>query len=175
MACKLGGVQDESVVPMRGQLVVVANRSGGMFSRPGMEELDKSIGECCYIIERPSGGGTALGGSWHHSWSTEPDLALSDRIMRRSIELCPQLVPPGAGVEALKVIRHQVGLRPYRKGGPRVEREEIADGDDTGLRVVHNYGSGGCGFQGSYGMAARVVELVCESLGKAEEHRFGKG
>ena len=46
---------DESVVPMRGQLVIVANRSGGMFSRPRMEGLDESIGESCYIIERPSG------------------------------------------------------------------------------------------------------------------------
>ena len=83
--------------------------------------------------------------------------------MRRSIELCPQLVPPGAGIEALQVIRHQVGLRPYRRGGPRIEKELTVD-EVGALKVVHSYGAGGTGFQGSYGMADRVVELVGESL-----------
>jgi hypothetical protein len=41
-------------------------------------------------------------------------------------------VPPGAGIVALRVIRHQVVLWPYRKECPRVERKVIADGEMGG-------------------------------------------
>jgi len=55
LASILGGVDDDKVVPMRGQLVVVANESKGMWFLSGADDLDKSIGECCYIIDRPAG------------------------------------------------------------------------------------------------------------------------
>lgn len=60
--------------------------------------------------------------------------------MKRALEICPQLVKPGQGVEGLSVIRHGVGLRPSRKAGPRIEGEVI-----DGVNVVHNYGAGGYG------------------------------
>jgi D-amino-acid oxidase len=59
----------------------------------------------------------------------------------------------------LDIIRHGVGLRPARNGGVRIEREVIG-----GLEVVHNYGHAGWGYQGSYGCAERVVELVREAV-----------
>jgi len=90
---------------------------------------------------------------------------LAERIMRRSIKICPQLVPEGSGIEALRVIRHQVGLRPVRIGGPRVESELLPDAHGGELRVVHCYGAGGFGFQSSYGMANKAVALVEEALG----------
>jgi D-amino-acid oxidase len=40
----------------------------------------------------------------------------------------------------------------------RVERERL----DEGVEIVHNYGHAGWGYQGSYGCAERVVELVNE-------------
>lgn len=55
LASKLGGVMDESVVPRRGQLIVVENESGGMFSLSGDALMQEGIGERCYIIDRPSG------------------------------------------------------------------------------------------------------------------------
>jgi D-amino-acid oxidase len=64
-------------------------------------------------------------------------------------------------VEALYIIRHGVGLRPVREGGVRIEKEVI-----DGTWVVHNYGHAGWGYQGSYGCAERVVELVDEVLAK---------
>lgn len=109
------------------------------------------------------GGGTAIGGSSHLTWSKEPDLELSARMMKRAIEICPQLVPPGAGTEALQVVRHQVGFRPFRMGGPRVEKETLHDALGE-LRIVHCYGAGGFGFQASYGMADSVTKLVHHSL-----------
>lgn len=56
LAARLGGVEDEAMVPMRGQLVVVENESvGGMFSVSGDDNMHEEVGECCYIINRPSG------------------------------------------------------------------------------------------------------------------------
>ena len=53
-----------------------------------------------------------------------------------------------------------VGLRPLRNGGVRIEKERI----EGGQWVVHNYGHGGWGYQGSYGCSEGVVELVEEVL-----------
>ena len=79
--------------------------------------------------------------------------------MKRAVALCPSLVPEGAGIEALDVVRHGVGLRPMRKDGIRVEKEVIGD-----LPVVHNYGHAGYGYQTSYGCSEAVVKLVDEAL-----------
>jgi D-amino-acid oxidase len=64
----------------------------------------------------------------------EVDLNLASRIAARCVALAPELTG-GKGVEALDIIRHNVGLRPSRQGGPRLEVERMG----TGL-VVHNYG-----------------------------------
>jgi D-amino-acid oxidase len=47
--------------------------------------------------------------------------------MTRAVKVCPELTG-GKGVEGLSIIRHGVGLRPYRTGGVRVEKEKI-DGE----------------------------------------------
>jgi D-amino-acid oxidase len=64
-------------------------------------------------------------------------------------------VLPNQGIEGLSVIRHGVGLRPLREDGVRIEKEKIA-----GTWVVHNYGHGGWGYQGSYGCSEGAKELV---------------
>ena len=73
--------------------------------------------------------------------------------------MCPQLTG-GRGVERLDIIRHGVGLRPVRRQGVRIEKEEIEN-----VTVVHNYGAGGAGYQSSYGCAQAAVDLVEEVLG----------
>ena len=78
--------------------------------------------------------------------------------MKRAVEVAPAMTG-GKGFEHLDVIRHNVGFRPSREGGPRVERETIG-----GVRVVHNYGHGGYGYQMSYACAASAAQLVEESL-----------
>jgi glycine/D-amino acid oxidase-like deaminating enzyme len=165
-AAHLGGVNDQKLRPVLGQMVIVANEVEGTYAVTGNDEtMDASIGECCYMIPRPAGGGTALGGCRHDgSLSTEPDMELAKRIMERAIKVAPSLVPEGAGIEALRVVRHQVGWRPVREGGPRVEKDEIIDQELGPLKLVHAYGLSGYGFQTSYGVASHVVELVRSSL-----------
>lgn len=79
--------------------------------------------------------------------------------MKRAIALTPSLVKPGQGIEGLDIIRHGVGLRPLREGGTRIEKDEV-----NGVKVVHNYGHGGFGYQASFGCSVETVALVREAL-----------
>ena len=154
---KLGGVEDKTLTPARGQIVLVRNESSGMVDISGTDDGD---GEACYIMTRAAGGGTVLGGSYQKGkWESQPDPSLALRIMKRAIDVDPGLVKNGKGVEGLDVIRHGVGLRPVREGGVRIEKEKI-----DGTWVVHNYGHGGAGYQSSYGCAIEAVKLVEEAL-----------
>ena len=176
-ASKLGGVEDKNVYPTRGQTIHVRNECSKIYARgifPRGEETR-------YVIPRPCGGCTILGGSrqpnnWYHVLSkyelicrsSHVDLDLANRIAQRCIELAPELTG-GKGIEALDIISHNVGLRPTRVGGARLEIEEM---DRVGL-VLHNYGrtsknkcskltagAGGAGYQSSWGMAMKGLELV---------------
>ncbi|KAL8297827.1 hypothetical protein RB597_007143 [Gaeumannomyces tritici] len=159
LACRLGGVMDAKVCPARGQVVVVRNSLPVMIGvQCGRGPADRPD-ELIYSMERAAGGGTVLGGSYEKgNWDPNPDPNLALRIMTRVVELYPEIAG-GKGVAGLDVIRHGVGLRPYREGGVRVETE-VLDGMDC--PVIHNYGHAGWGYQGSYGCAERVVELADE-------------
>jgi D-amino-acid oxidase len=156
LASKLGGVMDKDVVPARGQIVVVRNDPGVMLTISGTDDGDDEV---CYIMKRAAGGGTILGGTYQKgSWESQPDPNQALRIMKRAVELCPELTG-GKGIEALSVIRHGVGLRPLRTSGVRIEKEKIGQ-----TWVVHNYGHGGWGYQGSYGCSEGAVTLVDDVL-----------
>ncbi|PHH89480.1 hypothetical protein CDD83_5975 [Cordyceps sp. RAO-2017] len=150
---KLGGVDDGGMLPIRGQTVLVRNECQPMVTTSGTED---GTAETFYLMQRAGGGGTILGGTYDlNNWGSDPDPNIALRIMKRAVDLCPELTG-GRGVEALSVVRHGVGLRPFRKGGVRLEAEPEPDGS----WIVHNYGHAGWGYQGSYGCAERVVELV---------------
>lgn len=156
LACRLGGVMDSAVHPIRGQVVVVRNVAPAMLTT---SSTDDGPDELLYIMTRAVGGGTILGGTYQKgNWDPNPDPNIAVRIMKRAVEAQPQLTG-GKGIEALSVVRHGVGLRPGRTGGVRIEKEVI-----DGVPVVHNYGHAGWGYQGSYGCADGVVELVDEVL-----------
>ncbi|OAA80141.1 D-amino-acid oxidase [Akanthomyces lecanii RCEF 1005] len=159
---RLGGVRDTAMAPARGQLVLVRN------DRPSMlvtSSTDDDSGEVLYVMHRAAGGGTIIGGTYDiGNWESQPCPNIAARIMARAVRLDPELAG-GKGVTGLDVVRHAVGLRPYRKGGVRIERETLRDEAEDGgssVEVVHNYGHAGWGYQGSFGCAERVVELVNE-------------
>lgn len=149
-------MEDKTVIPARGQILVVRNDPGLMSAISGCDDGDD---ECTYIMMRAAGGGTVLGGCYQKgSWESQPDPNLAVRIMKRCVELCPALTN-GKGIEHLSIIRQGVGLRPLREAGARIEKEKIG-----GVWVVHNYGHGGTGYQSSYGCAESTVELVREAF-----------
>jgi hypothetical protein len=66
-----------------------------------------------------------------------------------------------ACLPALNDIQHgkvQVGLRPYRDDGVRLESEKTNDG----MTIIHCYGHSGSGVTLSWGCAKDVVQLVRE-------------
>ncbi|TIA87563.1 hypothetical protein E3P81_03899 [Wallemia ichthyophaga] len=161
-ARKLDGCNDPQVMPIRGQTVVV--------DAPNVKEcvmaLDSSYSsESAYIIPRPNGQ-AILGGCFQvGNWDTEVDIDMGQRILERCFELNKNLSPTGK-FEDIKVVRHNVGLRPAREGGARLEFELLEDpqGFDEGHPVVHAYGIGPAGYQCSWGMARDVFNLVDEHL-----------
>jgi D-amino-acid oxidase len=158
---RLGGVEDQSMFPSRGQTVLVRNDPGYIVGSTG---TDDGPDESVYIMNRAGGGGCILGGcSLRHNWESQPDPNMAVRIMKRAVDICPKLVPEGKGIEGLSIVRHNVGLRPMRANGIRIETEAITNGSKT-VPVVHNYGHGGAGYQTSYGCAKRAVRLVEEAL-----------
>ncbi|KAK3691258.1 D-amino acid oxidase [Vermiconidia calcicola] len=153
----LGGVEDAALYPGRGQIVLVRNEAPHMYSTSG---TDDGSDEAMYIMHRAAGGGCILGGCMQAgNWESQPDPSLATRIMKRCVDICPELVTEGKGIEGLSIVRHGVGLRPMRNGSIRVESEII-----SGVAVVHNYGHGGYGYQTSYGAAQEAERLVKEAL-----------
>ncbi|KAI1322629.1 FAD dependent oxidoreductase [Xylariaceae sp. FL0255] len=155
----LGGVEDKSMYPTRGQTVLVEQPLIPLkkmyFRSPARVDNDTT-----YIFQRPLGGGIVLGGCRENgNWSGEVDLEFSKVIIQRCCALAPELGTPEE-VER-RIIKHGVGLRPSRKGGPRIEVERLGEGD-KGLLVIHNYGASGAGYQASWGMAQHGVALFKE-------------
>ena len=114
-------------------------------------------GSVTYIIPRPwpnaSGFTTILGGKYQEgNWDTSFSAVDARGIFDRCAALAPAIQDKDT-----KILKHNVGLRPARKGGPRVEAEWMdipcgiewitAEGSavvpTTGkVLVVHAYGFG---------------------------------
>jgi len=79
---------------------------------------------------------------------TAPRPETTKDILRRGLELCPELVPPqlrtgnSPEVEDLLpiIVEEACGLRPKRKGGFRIELEYMETLEGRRIPVVHNYG-----------------------------------
>ncbi|KAJ4149308.1 D-amino acid oxidase [Fusarium falciforme] len=161
---KLGGVEDKTMAPARGQIVLVRNESSPMLITSGVADGGADV---MYLMQRAAGGGTILGGTYDvGNWESQPDPNIAARIMQRIVEVRPEIAN-GKGVKGLSVIRHAVGMRPWRKDGVRIEEEKL----DDETWIVHNYGHSGWGYQGSYGCAESVVQLV-DKVGKAAKSKL---
>ncbi|KAJ9477572.1 DAO domain-containing protein [Pseudozyma hubeiensis] len=181
-ARSIHGLTDQAVHPQRGQVVVVHApwlstddtlptwSSRPRHKLPGYSIVRAQGGREVYVI--PRGDGTVICGGTRiiDDWDGKPRPETTRKILKRCLELVPQLVHPskrsGLGkprVEDVKVLEVNVGLRPARRGGVRLER---AKEDVDGVKVVHNYGYGGAGYQASWGAALDAQELVEQALAK---------
>jgi D-amino-acid oxidase len=137
---------DETMVPIRGQIVRVEPVSAG---RLLFDEDDPVMPS--YLIPRRDCtlvGGTTQYGDWN--------LVACEETTRLILERAAGLEPAVGEARVLDVL---VGLRPGRST-VRLEAEQHR------VRVIiHNYGHGGGGFTLSWGCAARVREMVEEALG----------
>jgi D-amino-acid oxidase len=142
-------VPDDTVVPVRGQVVVVEN--------PGVTEfyLDHKDHGPDYVYLFPHGDRVVLGGTAHEGasdWAPRPEV--TRRILRDTAAVFPQL-------RDARVVTERVGLRPVRPE-VRLEPEEPWTGSDgpAGRTLWHNYGHGGAGITLSWGCARELTEAV---------------
>ena len=132
---------DATVVPIRGQVVRVAN--------PGVREFiidDEDPAGLTYVLPRRDclvlGGTHEVGAT-----SLEPDPVIERGILER----CAALVP---AIAEQPVLSRAVGLRPWR---PALRIEEVPG---RALRVIAAYGHGGSGMTLSWGTAQRVAAVL---------------
>ncbi len=131
--------QDESVYPIRGQVVKVENVPG---TRSMVDSMDK--GKLAYVIQR--GKDTILGGTdYEHDYNSTTSPEDTQIILRRCAQLQPSLTKP-------KLINAAAGLRPKR---PAIRCEQ-----EPGQPIFHNYGHGGAGFTVSWGCAGEILKII---------------
>lgn len=111
------------------------------------------------------------------SRNADLDEELSRRIQERCAALAPELLVDGK----FDIISQEVGRRPSRRSGPRIEVEWIKCNGSEKL-ICHHYGHSGAGqvttfsneaivkgliasrYQNSYGSAKEAVRLINQSL-----------
>lgn len=138
---------DDSVYPIRGQVVRLAN-STGLTDWLCDDDYPEGV---TYIIPRRDDiivGGTDTANDWNRE--VEPETAAA--ILARAAKLVP-------GLEDLEVLEHKVGLRPARQ---KIRLERV---QGQAVPVIAAYGHGGAGVTLSWGTAQRVVALAAENAG----------
>jgi D-amino-acid oxidase len=149
-------VPDPAVVPIRGQVVLVAN--------PGIEEffIARDIVAPPWIVYLfPHGDTVLLGGTNQEGdWDKNPKNQIAERIVAQCARIDPRL-------QGATILGHRVGLRPYR-AEVRLESEPFGSGV-----LWHNYGHGGAGVSLTWGCAAEVTAGVLGQLSSCAARRAG--
>ena len=136
-------VRDTDLEPHRGQVAIV----------PRIKDLPYAVvcDDAPLMYAIPRRNDCVLGGTNELS----NDLAADSTTTTRIVAECTRALK----IEKTNVLAERVGLRPFRKSGVRVERDQLLNG----RTVVHNYGHGGSGFTLSWGCAEEVFELATDS------------
>jgi D-amino-acid oxidase len=133
-------VHDADLEPHRGQVAIV----------PRIESLSCAVvcddAPLMYAIPRTND--CVFGGTNEVSDNLAADPATTSRIVAE----CSRVL----NIDKLPVLAERVGLRPFRRSGLRLERDQLRDG----RIVIHNYGHGGAGFTLSWGCARQVLDMA---------------
>lgn len=132
-------VPDPDLEPHRGQVAIVPR-----FDLPYAVVCDDA--PLMYAIPRTSD--CVFGGTNEVSDNRVPDPKATSQIVAE----CSRILK----ISKPSVMAERVGLRPFRKSGVCLRREQLRDGRP----VIHNYGHGGSGFTLSWGCAQTVLELA---------------
>lgn len=157
----LSGFKDDKLVyPVRGQVLHVRNNAK---TELHVGDFPGFPNESLYIMPRKEGG-SIMGGCFERDLNNlQEDKELTKRIIERAKKYAPDMVNPNYknNPTEIDIIRVNVGLRPFRDSGARVEIDP-----DHSEWLIHNYGAGGGGYQGSYGYANKVVQLANQLFAK---------
>ncbi|KAK2586719.1 hypothetical protein KPH14_011754 [Odynerus spinipes] len=137
---------DRRMIPIRGQVIKVA--------APWLKTF--FYGELDTYIIPGFNGVVTLGGS--RSFDSE-NIQLCPHESAAIRTRCETLLP---SLKAVENIHEEVGLRPHRDGGVRVETEFVTDGYSKTM-IIHNYGHGGYGVCTAPGTAQYAVKLAIDA------------
>jgi len=117
------GVQDKTVQPRRGQVVVAKAPKVKALICDDTMHLDGTLSR--YIIPRPGDEDhVILGGVYEpHRWDPLPEWDTAERILMDAYAWCPDLANGGSSWKDIEIVSHNVGIRPGRDGGMRLEIE----------------------------------------------------
>ncbi|WWC73408.1 uncharacterized protein I206_107375 [Kwoniella pini CBS 10737] len=188
------GVEDLKVFPAKGQTILV--EASNVKNCYGIEDEHFIKNQKVYIIPRPGNkknnqNHVILGGCYlPNDWSLNINKEIAKNILKDCYELCPLLDNNnGKGsINDIKILSHNVGLRPVREGGLRLELEDIIINKsekennlllplkgrekERKVSVIHAYGIGPAGYQSSLGIAKEAGALVDEWLKKGNKARL---
>ncbi|KAH3683887.1 hypothetical protein WICPIJ_005148 [Wickerhamomyces pijperi] len=146
------GGYDPKCFPIRGQTLLLRVPPTCPYLKKTITHQGKD-GLWTFVIPRPLNGGVILGGTKQfNDLQSTPRDSDTESLIERAKVLYPEVFFEDGTVDIQGV---NVGFRPAREGGVRVEAEVI-----EGKRFVHAYGAGGMGFELSYGVACKVQEIV---------------
>ncbi len=138
-------VPDDTVYPIRGQVVRVTNP--GITSSVRDEHHPDGR-----VYVHPRSRDCILGGTGEiGAWSMTPDSRVGAAILTRCRDLVPELAHA-------TVLEHVVGLRPGR-AAVRLDGAMF-----RGAPMIHNYGHGGSGITTSWGCAQQVTDMIVRGL-----------
>lgn len=154
MGLQFDGSYDSHSFPIRGQTLLVRVKPDCPYLQQTICHQSKD-GLWTFLVPRPLDGGIIVGGTKQvgdlFTGVREQD---TEQVTSRATKLFPHLCIDGK----LDIQRINVGLRPAREGGFRLEMENIGD-----TRILHAYGAGGMGYELSWGVAQKAVTLINES------------
>ncbi len=159
----LGSIKlaNEYMYPLRGALVRIKNTGNHfpLLNKAYCVSFDEKTREQDIVFIVPRGKNLIVLGALaeENEWDTSIDLENYEPI-REMFRRCKELLPLLENAELDEKEPVRVGLRPFRKGNVRVEREENSN-------IIHNYGHGGAGVTFSWGCAKEVVSMI-------NSHRF---
>jgi len=145
-------LKDETMMPMRGQLISVEAPWIKHFY--GYEKDEETL---CYIIPRTSDvilGGTFQVGEW--------DPVVDPEISKRIMDDCSEIVP---SLRHAKRLDEWTGLRPGRPS-VRLEYEHLELDSGKKIHVVYDYGHGGAGVTLHWGCGTMAADLVKDTIEK---------
>lgn len=151
-----GELAAEAMYPLRGALIRIKN-DGQRFPRITQAHCvphDESSGGPGFIFIVPRGTGMLVLGGLAEPDQWGLDIGLHNyEPVRAMYERCIDFLPilRNSEIDAAEPVR--VGLRPFRQGNVRLDREKETS-------IIHNFGHGGAGVTLSWGCAQEVAEMV---------------
>lgn len=152
------GGYDQELFRIRGQtlLLNVPDPETIKYSNQTITHQGKD-GTWTFVIKRPGLNGKAqyiLGGTKQPGdMRITPRESDSQALLKKARMLFPDLMFPDGSFD---IVKTNVGFRPARYGGSRVDLEAVAQ---PGLKIVHAYGLGGMGYETSVGVALHALKL----------------